>query len=203
MTTEADRNDIAFLRSHLDSALDSFKQAAQERDELRAENQRLRSFQDVGMFSQLQAAEAENERLKTEREHLIEAASQIQSRLTVCQTHEAGWRERAENAEGLAWKHGNRADEAEVEIERLRAELDHVRGELAEMQAHYYGEPGTCKCADCQRGISVPRREQRYHAALRDILSIGPLEGESPWDDMDKADGFDAVQARVREALNG
>lgn len=43
MTTEVDRNDIAFLRAHLDSALDSFKQAAQERDALRAENERLRA----------------------------------------------------------------------------------------------------------------------------------------------------------------
>lgn len=66
--------------------------------DLFAENVALqRGYREVG--DEARELRAENERLQTEREHLIEAAHQIQSRLTVSQTHEAGWRERAERAE--------------------------------------------------------------------------------------------------------
>lgn len=101
------------------------------------------------MAGTLVACTVEIERLQTEREHLIEAASQIQSRLIVAQAHETGWRERAEEAEvecarlrDIAWKHGNSADVAEAEIERLIKERDQFK----EWLSRHHGSVVGCGC---------------------------------------------------------
>jgi chromosome segregation ATPase len=119
-----------------------------ERDELRAEVATIKTQLaelEQGLNAENRQLLASNSVLRGENERLtladrqwadhVKRLSEEKERLLVELTHRVGWQERSERAEAelerlreIAWKHGNRADEAEVKIEQLERELAFAKG---------------------------------------------------------------------------
>lgn len=102
------------------------------------------------------ALRAENERL-TKAWADSEAACLIQVQMV-----------RAENERlrDVAWKHGNRADEAEVEIERLRAAIE----SQARATAYYNGQPDGDR-PDPTPGVNEPIWKRYLTPRAREALA--------------------------------
>jgi len=80
---------------------------------------------------------------------------------------------------GVAWEHGNRADEAEVEVERLRAALQRIKAECGRVCANFE----LCAHVACQSSVTAW------------MIADAALKGETPESANAKATSTSATPA--------